>query len=69
MAWCRGACLQFANRECGSDDVTTFLRAELVRLASDPDFVDAIAWHFPGTGAGQARARELSERLAALVGG
>lgn len=45
------------------DDVTAYLRDELVQLAGVADFMDALAWHYPGTAGGEAQARELGERL------
>lgn len=59
----------FARIAAAEDDVTAYLRDELGQLAGNPDFMDALAWHFPGTAGGEEQARELAQRLTQIRAG
>lgn len=48
-------------------EVESFVVERLALLARDPDFLDALAWLFPGTPAGRTAARELLVRLERLA--
>jgi hypothetical protein len=45
------------------DDASRFVAAELRRLSVIPDFLDHVAWHFPGTPHGQAQGLALTAQL------